>query len=507
MRTYPMQSLFVRCLFVIGLLSPVQITAELSEKELKRSVVHIYTYSGQRTMKGTGFIVRFDGSVSYIVTNSSLLGGKIAPEVSFPGSNRKIKADIVVSETTADFAILKVIGLNLPPLKFGKEPVVGEVVWSAVRKDGDNSIGLSNGNVDRIYAVGNVNMMSHDAGGGGVGSVLLNDCGEVVGLNTVSPSQDGKSRAISVVYLLRSLKKQNIRYSEVASTCEPLAATANLKADLASSEAKRARAAAERAEETTVKLEKKIRTADRRNLQLASQVRDATIRADQAITAAEKATQLVDETRQEWKVKAASIAAESEAYDERLDRIRAESEERLQLVLREQAEESSLRLKLMIGAFVVLGVMMIGLVFVMLRSFTSQVPGWLSAMNPAQIVRKIKTEFGLSGGGTPVEYVLDGHDEDGKRYNLRILAELMRAKEGVVIGRNPEISPYVINHADVSRKHLRLIAHKERIFIEDLGSTNGTMLNGDMIKGMVSISNGDQIELGGVVLNLEVKVV
>ena len=79
-------------------------------------------------------------------------------------------------------------------------------------------------------------------------------------------------------------------------------------------------------------------------------------------------------------------------------------------------------------------------------------------------------------------------------------------KTVVIIGRNPKDSPYIINHADVSRKHARIKVENSRVFIEDLGSTNGTSVNGQSIddKGLVSVSSGDQIIIGSVVMKLRV---
>ena len=104
------------------------------------------------------------------------------------------------------------------------------------------------------------------------------------------------------------------------------------------------------------------------------------------------------------------------------------------------------------------------------------------------------------------EYVLDGRDEDGIRYLLRISGDQLGKDDGVVIGRNPKDSPYIINHSDVSRKHARIKLLKDRIFIEDLGSTNGTSVNGQAIeeKGPVTVNNGDQIIIGSVVMKLRV---
>ncbi len=104
------------------------------------------------------------------------------------------------------------------------------------------------------------------------------------------------------------------------------------------------------------------------------------------------------------------------------------------------------------------------------------------------------------------EFVLDGRDDEGIRYLLRISGDQLLKNDGVIIGRNPKDSPYIINHADVSRKHARMRVMKNRVFIEDLGSTNGTSVNGQSIeeKGPVSIDSGDQIIIGSVVMNLRV---
>jgi pSer/pThr/pTyr-binding forkhead associated (FHA) protein len=82
----------------------------------------------------------------------------------------------------------------------------------------------------------------------------------------------------------------------------------------------------------------------------------------------------------------------------------------------------------------------------------------------------------------------------------------LRTEAGIIIGRNPQGSPYIINHADVSRKHARMRMMQDRIFIEDLDSTNGTSVNGQSIdnKGPTSVIVGDQIIIGSVVLKLQI---
>lgn len=54
----------------------------------------------------------------------------------------------------------------------------------------------------------------------------------------------------------------------------------------------------------------------------------------------------------------------------------------------------------------------------------------------------------------------------------------------------------VINDREVSRHHLRLTLGGDGLTIEDLGSTNGTFVNGKRVTGVMSLKNGDMLGLG-----------
>jgi hypothetical protein len=71
-----------------------------------------------------------------------------------------------------------------------------------------------------------------------------------------------------------------------------------------------------------------------------------------------------------------------------------------------------------------------------------------------------------------------------------------------VIGRNELQSVLPPNKADlVSRQHIRVDYENGQYFIEDSGSTNGTRLNGQAIKGSGrhAIKNGDTVDMAGAV--------
>ncbi len=72
----------------------------------------------------------------------------------------------------------------------------------------------------------------------------------------------------------------------------------------------------------------------------------------------------------------------------------------------------------------------------------------------------------------------------------------------VVIGRSPG-ADVVIADDFMSALHSRIIPEGDRIMLEDLGSTNGTVLNERRIQGAEEIEPGDTIDLGSVRLTLE----
>lgn len=71
----------------------------------------------------------------------------------------------------------------------------------------------------------------------------------------------------------------------------------------------------------------------------------------------------------------------------------------------------------------------------------------------------------------------------------------------VVIGRTPG-ADIVIADDFISSQHARVSPRGDGAVLEDLGSTNGTILNGQRISAPVLLETGDEIELGTVVLKV-----
>lgn len=67
--------------------------------------------------------------------------------------------------------------------------------------------------------------------------------------------------------------------------------------------------------------------------------------------------------------------------------------------------------------------------------------------------------------------------------------------EQLTIGRDSS-NAVAINDAEVSRKHARLSFQGGKYVIDDLGSTNGTFVNGQRLAGPVVLKAGDVVSLG-----------
>jgi hypothetical protein len=477
--------------------SSVTFAAQIDESLLDRSIVLISNYRGKDLVRqGAGFVVQADRFNGYVVTNAALLAENDTLTVTVPGSGAELLAQVLQEESVLDFAVLKVNGLDLEPLLFSATPAAaGESVWTAMKfADG---MSLANGSLVRVFQVESAGMLEHSAtmavGTQSLrfGSVLLNHCGQLLGMNRST----GAGLAIDAATMSRYLARQNISSGMATAPCVSQLDVAREKAEQAAQQARTAQQEAVLAREVATGLESRLNESNQRNDSLEKETREARDHAVSAMLAARNAGNRATEISQELERQAASLKAETSAIVESLAKDRRLAEERFQQALIEQKAESERRESLLLAVVGALFLLTI-VAFVFLRVRTSQ-------SSPVQVSNPASTVMHKSDLS---EYVLDGRDEDGIRYLLRISGDQLVRDDGVVIGRNPKDSPYIINHSDVSRKHARMKVMKDRVFIEDLGSTNGTSVNGQAIedKGPVSLNNGDQVIIGSVVMKLRV---
>jgi hypothetical protein len=96
-----------------------------------------------------------------------------------------------------------------------------------------------------------------------------------------------------------------------------------------------------------------------------------------------------------------------------------------------------------------------------------------------------------------------------KRYHLRMLKGVPAygvyfIDRNASIGRSEESDIFLVDPS-VSRNHATLHIEGEAVMVEDLGSTNGTFVNGERIAGARRIVSGDALTFGNTQMRLEAR--
>jgi DNA-binding winged helix-turn-helix (wHTH) protein len=139
--------------------------------------------------------------------------------------------------------------------------------------------------------------------------------------------------------------------------------------------------------------------------------------------------------------------------------------------------------------------------------------------NLANLVAELREGMGEKGQrdgrlrtvhGFGYAFSVDGAADSGERAGLRSPVCLVRdgrpmplAPGENVLGRDPDCAVFV-DDATVSRRHARVTVHGSEIVLEDLGSKNGTTVNGRPPGSPCLLRNGDAVLVGSVLLTVRV---
>ncbi len=80
-------------------------------------------------------------------------------------------------------------------------------------------------------------------------------------------------------------------------------------------------------------------------------------------------------------------------------------------------------------------------------------------------------------------------------------SERIDIETAIVIGRSPECD-LRLDDTFLSSRHARVANDGGDLSIEDLGSTNGTYVNQELVKGRVHLERGDIVQVGGVLFEV-----
>jgi pSer/pThr/pTyr-binding forkhead associated (FHA) protein len=70
------------------------------------------------------------------------------------------------------------------------------------------------------------------------------------------------------------------------------------------------------------------------------------------------------------------------------------------------------------------------------------------------------------------------------------------AGDAIVVGRGADGVTFRLPERNVSRRHARFVVQSGAVYVEDLGSLNGTRVNGERIGGRRRLRDGDLVQIG-----------
>jgi pSer/pThr/pTyr-binding forkhead associated (FHA) protein len=110
-----------------------------------------------------------------------------------------------------------------------------------------------------------------------------------------------------------------------------------------------------------------------------------------------------------------------------------------------------------------------------------------AAAAPAGKVSKRESKKDKKSRGGAQLQLLDPPGRSGEVYPIT---------EEVTVGRAPGCGVILDDDTFVSQVHARLFQRGRETYVEDLGSTNGTLVNGVRISEVTRLHRGDQVQFG-----------
>jgi adenylate cyclase len=98
-----------------------------------------------------------------------------------------------------------------------------------------------------------------------------------------------------------------------------------------------------------------------------------------------------------------------------------------------------------------------------------------------------------------------GTDLSGREFGFELAFDgLAKSREGFFIGRDADQCEAVLSHPTVSRRHARLVIAANTLQIEDLGSTNGTAVDGAVViaGALRPLQAGARLRIGDIELSV-----
>ena len=455
----------------------------------------------------TGFVIaRVDGSATVL----SVLAATDTGDASY-------EARLVAYDPPSGLGLLTVSGLAAPPYLFSLAPArAGQdahgVAWELGADDGTvasaRNFSMTAGTIEAVdtLAVDGRRAIAHtafEAGKRNVGGPLLNMCGEVVGV-VVAATQPADPQATSGVADGRR-RRGGMR--------PPQPADAHTASGVAVPPEPLLSLFAIYGLSVQVAAEPCLSAEERRIAEQQARLEQEAARADSLeATARTEGARRAELERLSDSVAQANEAArsEAEALRERNDSLQQEA----------RSTEQALRRRIYVG--VAAAAVLLALVGILghraakrakrraaeaeehaARAEREAVDAEREAVDAEQAARAARSDLASRETRDRQAAEVPGILLEGtgdRPLAVRIPGRVIGRDGGGIVGRSPFAGAIVLDHPEVSRRHFRLSTQGASILIEDLGSTNGTTLDGARLQPGVAtpLRNGARLGIGGV---------
>ena len=443
---------------------------------------HIVTYAGE-----------LRDSPSYLVTTAE---GQVFPAA-------KITAD---EHTGVWILQLSDSGHGLTGLPFARTALQAAAPLHAVtfNPSGPERFTPVAGTVTQLANTEHGQMIQHNAlfSLTSAGTPLLNRCYQAVGVNVlekqgrlfqreVDPTEQGSAQSLAAASLGRLLAALNLSLPVVDAECLSLEEETQQKIEQARQEQEAALQGQREQEAAVQQAREAAQEAQRQKESAQEQARRAA-----AQTEAER--QRAAQAQQEQQAELQRQQDEAQRREAALQREKEEAAQRAA-----QRQRQILLYGAIVGGLVLLGViLLIRRKQKRLRTTEQEKQNISGALDRAQSELSQAAEQDRLRGSAP-DVFLEGKTPP---IALKIPGASLVERTGAVVGRSPAASTFVINHEQVSRQHFRLSLVAQQVMLEDLGSTNGTSIDGVVVEAgrPTPVGDGRRLELGDLELTLHI---
>ena len=130
---------------------------------------------------------------------------------------------------------------------------------------------------------------------------------------------------------------------------------------------------------------------------------------------------------------------------------------------------------------------------------------WVELRTENRVAVPVPAAVFATKGSPPPAAPVDDDSEAGSRLVVltppAVAGQVFELQAETTIGRASDCA-VVIDDARVSKVHARIFERDDRWVVEDLGSTNGTLVNDHVLDHPENVGPGDRIQVGEHVLEL-----